>query len=120
MNHYQNDTRRPTSRPPRHPRSALNEYFLDAGKILRYLIGGDEKMETLIICNPYRQRFITTDQEVYHALGSVKEYDEFRLNKLAKLFEVVSMRTVARKKLLTDEIVDKLRADALSNQQEGK
>ncbi|MBU2560998.1 MAG: hypothetical protein KKD17_01780 [Nanoarchaeota archaeon] len=105
MDHCQNDFRR--------SRSALNEYFLDAGKILRYLIGNDEKLDTLIICNPYRQRFVTTDQEVYHALGSVKEYDTFRLNRLSKLFEAVSVRTVARKQLLTDDTVDKLRADAL-------
>ncbi|MBN1544639.1 hypothetical protein JW898_04205 [Candidatus Woesearchaeota archaeon] len=105
MDQCQNDFRR--------LRSALNEYFLDAGKILRYLIGNDDKLETLIICNPYRQRFVTTDQEVYHALGSVKEYDTFRLNRLSKLFEAVSVRTVARKQLLTDEIVERLRADAL-------
>jgi hypothetical protein len=93
--------------------SELNQLFLNAGKILRYLIGSDEKLDTLIICNPQRQRFITTDQEVYHALGSVKEYDEFKLNKLAKLFEVVSMRTVIKKQLLTDQIVEKLRGEAL-------
>ncbi len=104
MNYYASEESRP---------SMLNEMFLDAGKILRYLIGNDEHLETKIICNPEKRRFVTTDQELYHALGSVKEYDNFRLNKLAKLFEVVSVRTVSKKQLLTDEVVDKLRAEAL-------
>jgi hypothetical protein len=104
MDYYESDTRRPNS---------LSELFLDSGKILRYLIGGDEKLETLIICNPEGLRFMTTDQEVYHALGSVKDYDAFRLNKLAKFFEAVSIRTVAKKKLLTDDVVEKLREEAL-------
>lgn len=104
MDDYQSETRRPT---------ALKELFIDGGKILRYLIRNDEKLDTLIICNPDQIRFVTTDQEVYHALGSVKEYDEFRLNRLAKFFEQVSIRTVARKQLLTDGIVEKLRANAL-------
>lgn len=98
----------------------MNEYFLEAGRILRYLIGNDEKLETLIICNPYRQRFVTTDQEIYHALGSVKEYDDFNLKKLSKLFEMVSIRTVARKQVLTDSIVEELRAEALKNDQDTK
>ncbi|MFC1741567.1 hypothetical protein ACFL3V_03455 [Nanoarchaeota archaeon] len=104
MDHYQNDMRR---------RSQLNQVFIDAPKILRYLIGSDEKLETHIICNPHKHCFVTTDQEVYHALGAVKEYDNFRLNKLAKFFEAVSIRTVAKKQLLTEEIVDTLRHDAL-------
>lgn len=108
MNHQ--DTR------ARRERSALKEYFIEAGTILRYLIGNDEKLDTVIICNPYKQRFVTTDQEVYHALGSVKEYDDFRLKKLSKLFENVTIKPVARKQLLTEEIVDRLRAEALKKQ----
>lgn len=110
MNHYTNGERR--------QRSALNEYFLEADRILRYLIGNDEKLETLIICNPYMQRFVTTDQEVYHALAAVKDYDDFKLKKLSKLFEMVSIRAVARKKVLTDEMVEDLRAEALKSEQD--
>ena len=95
-------------------RSAINQYFIDAPKVLRYLIGNDDKLETLIICNPYKQRFITTDQELYHAIGSIKEYDEFNLKKLSKFFEMVTVRTVAKKQLLTEERVEQLRAEALS------
>ena len=94
-------------------RSTLNEYFIDAGKILRYLIGSDDKLDTVIICNPNKQRFVTTDQELYHAIGSIKEYDSFKLNKLAKFFENVAVRTVAKKQLLTENIVENLRQEAL-------
>jgi len=104
MNGYESDAPRP---------SALRELFIDSGKILRYLIGDDEKLDTLIICNPDRLRFVTTDQELYHAIGSIKEYDPFNLKKLSKLFEHVSIRTVARKQLLTEEIVEQLREEAL-------
>ena len=101
----------------RRERSALKEYFIEAGVILRYLIGTDDKLDTLIICNPYQQRFVTTDQEIYHAIGSVKEYDNFKLKKLSKLFEMVSIRTVARKQVLTEDIVERLRTDALKKQE---
>ena len=106
MNYYEKDVRR---------RSSLNSCFLDASKLLRYLIGSDDKLDTVIICNPYKQRFVTTDQEVYHALASIQEYDDFKMNKLAKFFEVVSIRTVAKKQVLTEELVQKLRAEALKN-----
>lgn len=96
-----------------HKRSMVNEYFIDAGHVLRYLIGADEKLDTLIICNPNRQRFVTTDQELYHALGSVKDYDDFKLNKLVKFMETVFVRTVAKKQILTDTVVEKLREEAL-------
>lgn len=112
MNHQ--DTR------ARRERSALKEYFIEAGMILRYLIGSDEKLDTIIICNPHRQRFVTTDQEVYHALGSVKEYDDFTLKKLSKLFETVTIRPVARKQLLTEELMEKLRAEALKTGQKSE
>lgn len=105
MNYQQSGTRRDVGE--------TSEYFIEADTILRYLIGSDDQLDTLLICNPKRQRFITTDQEVYHALGSVKSYDNFTLNKLSKLFETVSIRPVERKHLLTDEIVEKLRVEAL-------
>jgi len=105
--------RRPISVPPG---AQEPEYFIKAQHILRYLIGEDDKLDTLIICNPQKQRFITTDQELYHAIGSIKEYDTFKLNKLSKFFETVSVRTVAKKQLLTEDIVDKLRAEALKDQ----
>jgi hypothetical protein len=107
MNSYTNNMRK---------QSHLNQVFIDAGKILRFLIGSDDKLETLIICNPQKHYFVTTDQEVYHALASVKDYDTFQLNRLAKFFEVVSIRTVAKKQLLTEEMVDKLRASALKGE----
>lgn len=94
-------------------RSVINEQFISSAKLLRYLIGTDDELETFIICNPNKYRFVTTDQELYHALGSVKEYDNFKLNKLAKFFEMVSIKTVARKQLLTEEIVEALRINAL-------
>jgi len=105
MNDYENDTKP--------ARSSVNEYFIDAGHILRYLIGNDDRLDTLIICNPKQQRFVTTDQELYFALGSIQGYDSFKPTKLAKFFEVVGVRSVAKKQVLTDAVVEKIRAEAL-------
>ena len=99
--------------PVEHRRSALNELYLDAGKVLQYLLGVDDALDTLITCNPQRLRLTTTDQEVYHALGSIRDTDNFRLNRLTKFFESVSIRTVARKQVLTDALVAKIRLEAL-------
>ncbi len=93
----------------------VSTLMIKAGAILRYLIGDDDELETLIICNPKRQILITTDQELYHAIGSIKEYDTFNLKKLSKFFETVSVRTVAKKQLLTDDVVERLRDEALKN-----
>ncbi len=104
MNDYENEPRR---------QSPVNTYMFRASAILRYLIGNDDRLDTLIICNPDRQKFVTTDQELYHAIGSIKEYDDFNLKKLSKLFETVAVRTVAKKAILTEDIVEKLRSEAL-------
>lgn len=94
----------------------VSALMIKAGAILRYLIGDDDGLETIIICNPKKQRLITTDQELYHAIGSIKDYDDFKLKKLSKFFETVTVRTVAKKQLLTEEIVEKLRSEALKDE----
>ena len=88
--------------------------LLNSEKILRYLIGSDDKLETTIICKPNALRVITTEQAIYEALGSIKEYDQFKLNKLVKLLEVVELRSAGKyKKVLKEEDVERIRGYAL-------
>ncbi len=85
--------------------------------ILRYLISADEDMENLIFFRSSDVDIITTDRNVYEALGSVKPYDEFKLNKLAKLFEVVEVQP-QEKVILKDERVEEIRKNALKKMEQ--
>lgn len=90
-------------------------YHLLPQLILRYLICNDEKVDTLIMCKSSEMNLMATEQDIYEAMGCVKQYDNFKLNKLTKFFEVVSIRST-RKKILTDERVAELRKIALKTE----
>ncbi len=99
------------------PRKKL---FLASDIILKFLITDDDATDTLILCKNTMFHFTTTDFCVYEALASIKTYDDFKLNKLAKFFEVVQIVSYQNvngreKPLLTHERVDELRKIALSN-----
>jgi hypothetical protein len=85
---------------------------LHAEEILRYLITEDEALNTLILCNPHQISLVTTDQDLYEALGSIRPYDAFQLNKLTKLLEIVHTQH-KHKPILTHERVEEIRKKAL-------
>ncbi len=94
--------------------SSKQKMYLKAELILRYLIGNDDKLETMIICKSPDIDFVTSDQSIYEALGSIKPSDGFKLPKLVKLFEVVDIvsyksGTKQDRKILTDARVEELR-----------
>jgi hypothetical protein len=89
--------------------------------ILRYLITEDDKMDTLIMCKGEQLNLITTDYSLYEAMGSVMQYDNFKLNKLVKFFQVVDIQSCGRKKeILKEERVEELRKLALKENYESK
>jgi hypothetical protein len=88
--------------------------FLTAEDILRYLLGTDDAIDTLVKCKRKDEIIIVTDKELYEALGSLKSYDSFSLPNLVKFFENVTVREDTRKRILTHERVDELRKSALS------
>ena len=96
--------------------SSIREAYLSAATILRYLVGDDDQLETLIMCNPANQNFVTTDQDLYNALGSVKTGDKFTMNKVIKLLEVTKIRPAKKRVILKDEWVDKTRFEALKQE----
>jgi len=89
--------------------------MLTSSAVLRFLIGNDDALETMILCKPNHLRIVTTEQALYEALGSVKEYDQFKLNKLVKLLEIIELRAATDKHILKDEDVERIRSTALKN-----
>ncbi len=95
------------------------QMFLNASDILRFLISEDENLNSLIIYNPSAGQLLTSDLEVYKALGSIKEYDTFKMIKLVKLFEVVNIvshkeKTGREKGILKHEEVEEIRKNAIN------
>ncbi|MBD3164305.1 hypothetical protein GF323_03830 [Candidatus Woesearchaeota archaeon] len=91
--------------------------FLNSETILKYMIKDDEKLDTLIMCHSSEVELITTDFNLHEAIGSVRNGDNFRLNKLAKFFEtvkVVSYENVKQKPkpVLKEERAEELRRKA--------
>ncbi|MBI4153284.1 hypothetical protein HY497_02060 [Candidatus Woesearchaeota archaeon] len=103
--------------------TARNTKFLSSEAILRYILGNDEQIETLILCKPEDVELMTTDYNLYEALGSVKPYDNININKVTKLLEVVELisyrqKTNTNKPILKDERVEELRRSSLSKKQD--
>ncbi|MEK6962916.1 MAG: hypothetical protein AABX70_00710 [Nanoarchaeota archaeon] len=95
---------------PPHPQQA--HQHLHAEHILRYLITEDENLSTLILCNPKQVPLVTTDHDLYEALGSIQPEDHFQLNKLTKLLETVHTQH-RHKEILTHLRVEEIRNKAL-------
>ncbi len=96
-------------------------YFIKAEAILKFLLETDEAIDTLITCQGSRNNIITSDLDLYQALGSVKDYDNVNLHRLVKFFEVVDIISYKNhyhkeKPLLKEEKVEELRKSALKSQ----
>jgi DNA polymerase III sliding clamp (beta) subunit (PCNA family) len=94
------------------------KFFIKSEIILKYLITEDDATDTLITCKSSEIALMTTDYDIYKALASVKNYDNFNFNKLKKLFEVVEVVSYAQhtrtpKPILKDDEVEKIRKLAI-------
>ena len=92
--------------------------YLKPELILRYLITDDDEMSTLIMCKSAEIELATSDYELYEALGSIKPYDNFKLNKLTKLLEVIELipKNIDKKSnILKEARVEELRKLALND-----
>ena len=94
------------------------KFFVKAETILKYLITDDDETDTLIMCKSSEIDLVTSDYDIYKALASVKSYDAFKLNKLAKFFEVVEIvsykeKMQKEKPILKENDVEQLRKIAL-------
>lgn len=101
--------------------SQKQKRFLEPEIILRYLIIDDDKLDTLIMCKSVEISLFTSDHNLYEAIASIKPYDAFKLNKLAKLLEVTEVVPHNKEKtILKHERVDELRNLALKKEDNNK
>jgi len=87
---------------------AKQAYYLTSEAILKYFLNKSEHIDTLIMCKGTEVNITTTDFNLYEALGSIEERDNFNINKLIKFLEVVHIES-GSKKVLTHERVEELR-----------
>jgi hypothetical protein len=94
-----------------------NTRTLTSTEVLRYLLGIDENLDTLIKCKPDNISLICIDHSMYEAMGSIKNYEKFDYRKLVKFLESVDIisykNNVARNRpILTDSRVESLLNEA--------
>ena len=63
--------------------------YIKPEAILNYL-KGEDKLHTLITTQSTQVDLVTTDQNLYEAMGSVEKRSEIDLNLLVKFLEVVT------------------------------
>ena len=93
-------------------------YYLTSEAILKYFLNTSDQIDTLILCKGTEVNIATTDQNLYEALGSIQDFDDFKPQRLVKFFEVVAIDH-APKKILTHERVEELRNIALGGSKNG-
>ncbi len=87
---------------------AKQTFYLTSEAILKYFLNKSEQIDTLIMCRGTEVNITTTDFNLYEALGSIEERDNFNINKLIKFLEAVHIES-GSKKVLTHERVEELR-----------
>ncbi len=89
--------------------------MLKAQDLLKYFLGTNEKLDTLIMCKPNNIELYVYDQSLYEAIGSLKPEEKDNLNKkITKLLEVCHIISFMKnmkqpRKILKQERVDELR-----------
>lgn len=96
--------------------------YLKPEALLKFFLGTDDEIDTLIKCKGSEIELVTYDHDLYEALGSLKDYDSLDVRKLIKLFEVVDILSYKKslgkeKPILTHERVEQLRKLALSREE---
>jgi len=89
---------------------------LSAVDVVKFLTQDNERLDNLIILDSNNVHLHTTDGILHAAILSVKK-EELKLNKLAKLFEVVHVHH-GKKALMTHEMVEKVRNKAFAQKDE--
>ncbi len=98
----------------------LKKKYLPAHTILRFLMTDDQELNNLIIYEPSKYNLLTTDQEIYEALSSIKDYDNINMAKLKKFFEIVEINSHKKlmgenRTLIIEEKVEAIRTKALGD-----
>lgn len=99
--------------------------YLTAEAIYKYLLGTDEKIDTLVMCKSSEYELISTDQSLYEAIGAIEDKTKINFNKLVKLLEVTSLMSFDKtmnkpRTILTDERAEEIRNPTKKSNDEGK
>ena len=87
---------------------AKQTYYLTSEAILKYFLNKSEQINTLIMCRGDEVNLTTTDFNLYEALGSIEQRDNFNINKLIKFLESVHIESGV-KRVLSHERAEELR-----------
>ena len=95
--------------------------YLTPENLLKYLLGNDDEIDTLITCKGTEVDLTTYDQDLYDAMGSLTPNDELKMHRLLKLIEVVDILPYRKasgknKRILTNERVEELRLKAIKGE----
>jgi len=96
--------------------SMKQKVFLSPESILKYLLGTDDHIDTIISCRGSEFDLTTYDYNLYEAVGSIKPYDNFKMARLTKLLEVVKIIPLegTSRPILREERIEELRRLALA------
>ena len=103
---------------PKHTTVQKRTAYLNSEALLKFFLGADDEVDTLIKCRGTEVDLLTYDNDLYEALGSINPHDNFQLQKLIKLIEVLDILSYRKnfgkeKPILTHEKVDELRTVVL-------
>jgi hypothetical protein len=94
----------------------MQRLYVSPETLMKYLLGVDDKIDTMITCKDPGCDLITSDQALYEALGSMDKdkVNYFRLVKLLESVRVVSFeeKLGQKRSILTDERVAQIRSNA--------
>jgi len=89
-------------------------FYLTSEAILKYFLNVSDRIDTLVLCKSSEVKLTTTSQNLYEALGSLENYEGFKLTKLVKFLEVVDVEQTPRT-ILTHKKAEDLRKAALGS-----
>ena len=88
----------------------LHRKHLSTSAMCKFLLETSEEIETLVLCKPSTIDLVTSDQEVYEAIGYANANGTLNPARLVKLIESVSIQPVQRI-ILTDEKITQIKEE---------
>ena len=87
--------------------------YVNSSALLKFFLGTDDTIDTLIKCKGTEIDLMTSDYDLYEALASLRECDDFRTNKLVKLLEVIDVVSFRKNKRMDKPVLTHMRVEEL-------
>jgi hypothetical protein len=88
----------------------IQRKHLSTSAMCKFLLETSEEIENLVLCKPNTIDLVTSDQELYEALGYANQEGKLHPARLVKLIESVSIQPVQRI-ILTDEKLTQIKTE---------